>query len=181
MGEYKEVAEAAERHEQYGGSRFTPIAAAVVAVLAALANLVSNHRSVEALIAKNQAIVAFGHASDTYNYYEAKSIKQEVYRAAILSSGRKNLALQKVVDHEEESKKPVLERARGFEKQANDDDARSERLENSHKTLEVAVTFLEVAIVLLSISALAGTIYLPVIAAAAVACGLGFFFSAAFV
>ncbi|MGH7715094.1 MAG: DUF4337 family protein [Vulcanimicrobiaceae bacterium] len=178
MGDYTEVAEAAERHERSGGSRLVPLAAALVAVLTALVNLLSNQRSMEALIAKNQAIVAFGHASDTYNYYQAKSIKQEVYRAALISTESKNAELQKVIDHEQESKQAVLTRARDFEKEANADDARSEKYENSHKTLEIGVTFLEVAIVVLSISSIVGTAYLPMIAGAAVLIGLGFSLSA---
>lgn len=174
MGEYKEVAEAAELHERHGGSRFIPLAAAIVAVLAALATLMSHQRSSQALQAKNNAILAFTHASDSYNYYEAKGIKEETYRAALIVSGKKNPALQSVVDHEHETKAPVLEKARDFERQGGEYDERSERFVHSYETLEIGATFLEVAIVLLSISTIAGTVILPIIAGAATLTGLGF-------
>jgi hypothetical protein len=174
LGEYKEVAEAAERHEQRGGPRFIPLAAAIVAVLAALATLMSHQRSSQALQAKNNAILAFTHASDSYNYYEAKGIKEETYRAALIVSGRKNPTLQAVIDHEHETKAPVLEKARGFERQGGEFDERSERFVHSYETLEIGATFLEVAIVLLSISTIAGTTILPIVAGAATLTGVGF-------
>jgi uncharacterized protein DUF4337 len=177
LGEFKpheEVAETAERSEGRRGARWTPIAAAIVAVLAALANLASNQRSTEALIAKNESIAALTHASDTYNYYQAKSIKEELYKAAIVTGGKKLPALQKVVDHEHSSKQPILGKARDYDKQAAEANERSERFLHSHDTLEIGVTFLEVAIVVLSISALVGTLALPIIAGVATVVGVGF-------
>jgi hypothetical protein len=161
-------------HAPQGGSRWSALAAAVVAVLAALANLMSAHRATQALVAKNDAIVAFSHASDSYNYYEAKSIKQEVYKASILVVNGHNPAAQKIVDHEESTKAAVLAKARTYEHDADEFDTQSERLQHSHETLEIGVMFLEVAIVILSISSIAGTLVLPIIAAASALAGIGF-------
>jgi Na+-transporting NADH:ubiquinone oxidoreductase subunit NqrC len=174
LAEYKEVAEAAERNEQRGGSRWTPIAAAVIAVLAALVTLLVHQRSNQALVAKNNAILAFTHASDSYGYYQAKSIKEDVYSVALLTSSRPNAVLRKVVDHENTTKAAVLNKAQAFEEQAEADDSRSERFVHSYEILEIAATFLECSIVILSISTLVGTIVLPVIATISTLVGLGF-------
>jgi ABC-type nickel/cobalt efflux system permease component RcnA len=171
---HERVAETAERHERLGGPRWMPIAAAVVAVVAALANLASGLRANQALIAKNQAILSFTRASDTYNYYQAKSIKEDVYLAASSITKADPASLRKVADHEHTSKQALLTRAQSFEKQADEEDARSEHLMQSHETMETGVAFLQVAIVILSISSLVGTLVLPLMAAAATAVGLGF-------
>lgn len=177
MGDFKEVAEAAERHETLGGSRWTPIAAAVVAVLAALVTLLVHQRTSQALLLKNNAVLEFTRASDSYGYYQAKSIKEDVYTVGLITSGKANAALRKVADHEHTTKADVLTKARDLEKRADDDDERSERFVHSYETLEVGATFLEVAIVVLSISTLAGTLILPVIAAVSTLVGLGFVIS----
>ncbi|GEM_PF-2621041 len=174
MGAYSEVAEAAERHKEAGTSRWMPIAAAAVAVLAALATMMSNQRANQAIIAKNQAIVSFTRASDTYNYYQAKSIKEEVYRATIMSRGSPLPQAQAIVDHEHASKQTVLSKAMALEKQAGREDDLSERYVHSYETLEIGVAFFEVAVVIFSISSLLQTLLLPAVAAVAALVGLGF-------
>lgn len=173
MGSFNEVAEAAERHKEAGTSRWMPIAAAVAAVLAALSTMMSNQRATQSIISKNQAILSFTRASDTYNYYQAKSIKEEVYRAAML--GRGTLAAAKAIaDHERDTKAAVLSKATALEKQAEDEDALSERYVKSYETLEKGVAFLEVAVVVFSISSLVTTLALPLLAALAALVGVGF-------
>jgi len=161
-------------HHGHEGPRWVPIAAAVVAVIAALITLLVHQRSNQALTAKNNAILAFTHASDSYNYYQAKSIKEDVYTVALLSGGRANAALRKVVDHEHESKADVLSRARAYEEKADEYDAKAEKFVHSYETLEIAATFFEVAIVVLSISTLAGGLALYAIAGVSTLVGIGF-------
>ncbi|HEY1728698.1 MAG TPA: DUF4337 family protein [Candidatus Baltobacteraceae bacterium] len=175
MGEYKDVvADAVEHHDRHGVSRITPIAAAVIAVMAALVTLLVHQRSNQALTAKNNAILAFTHASDAYGYYQAKSIKEDVYTVALTTSAHPTAALRKVVQHEHQSKATVLAQARDYEQQADAYDSKSERFVHSYEILEISATFLEVAIVILSISTIAGTIILPVIASVSTLVGVGF-------
>ncbi len=166
--------EIAGTREHREGSRWVPISAAVVAVFAALVTLLVHQRSNQALTAKNDAILAFTHASDTYNYYQAKSIKEDVYTVALVTSAHPNQALRKVAAHERDSKAAVLEKARIYEEQADQSDAKSEKFIHSYETLEIGATFLEVAIVILSISTLVGTIILPAMAAVSTLVGIGF-------
>lgn len=166
--------EIAGHQENREGSRWVPISAAIVAVMAALVTLLVHQRSNQALTAKNNAILAFTHASDTYNYYQAKSIKQDVYTVALATSAHPNATLSQVIAHERDSKADVLKKAQAYEEQADALDAKSEKFIHSYETLEVAATFLEVAIVILSISTLVGTIILPAMAAVATLVGIGF-------
>jgi hypothetical protein len=166
--------EIAGHPEHREGSRWVPISAAVVAVMAALVTLLVHQRSNQALTAKNDAILAFTHASDTYNYYQAKSIKEDVYAVALATSAHPNEALRNVVDHEHDTKAAVLAQAHTYEEQADALDAKSEKFIHSYETLEVAATFLEVSIVILSISTLVGTIILPAMAAVSTLVGIGF-------
>ncbi|MGA8576647.1 MAG: DUF4337 family protein [Candidatus Cybelea sp.] len=149
-----------------GGNRVVALAAAIVAVLAALGTLFSHHRSIGALSAKNQAILAQSRATDTYNLYEAKQIRYNIYRALLSSDlvrGAHNRARLESIAQEERTTSPaVLERAKALEAAATHDDERSESILSSYETLLFATTLFEVSIVIISIAALSGArIFLP--------------------
>jgi len=142
------------------GSRLVSLAAAIIAVLAALGTLFAHHRSISALSAKNQAILAQARASDTFNAYEAKQIRFNIYGALIASGLVKDAQtksrLQSSAESENAAAPAVLERAKALESQARNDDERSERILKSYELLQFATTAFEISIVLVSISALSG-------------------------
>ncbi len=142
------------------------LAAAIIAVLAALGTLFSHHRSIGALTAKNQAILTQARATDIYNSYEAKQTRYNIYSALLTSnlvrSPQNRARLESVADNERSSSPAVLQKAQGLQEQAGRDDERSEALMKSYETLMFATTLFEISIVLVSISALAGTrLFLP--------------------
>jgi hypothetical protein len=154
------------RVETRRGSRLVSLAAAIIAVLAALGTLFSHHRSISALSAKNQAILTQARASDTYNAYEAKQIRYNIYRALLATdlvrSPEIRAGLQSVADNEHTSSSAVFEKAKALENQADRDDEHSEAILKSYETLQFATTMFEISIVLVSISALAGArLFLP--------------------
>jgi hypothetical protein len=142
------------------GSRLVSLAAAVIAVLAALGTLFAHHRSISALSAKNQAILTQARASDTFNAYEAKQIRFNIYGALLASdlvkNAQKRAQLQSTAQSESAAAPAVLERARALERQATEEDERSERILKSYELLQFATTAFEISIVLVSISALSG-------------------------
>ncbi len=160
-------------------SPLVSLAAAIFAVLAALGTLFAHHRSISALTLKNQAILVQGRATDTYNAYEAKQIRFNIYQALLateLASNPSSRARLEAIAAKERSSSPaVLERAKELEAQAQDADERAEVTLKSYETLQFATTFFEVAIVLVSISALASTRVLLPIGSAISALGLVFF------
>jgi Domain of unknown function (DUF4337) len=149
-----------------GGNRLVSLAAAIIAVLAALGTLFAHHRSIAALSVKNQAILTQARATDTYNAYEAKQIRYNIYRALLSTDLVRNAAsrahLESVAEDERASSPAVLEKAKSLEERAARDDERSETILKSYETLQFATTMFEISIVLVSISALAGArLFLP--------------------
>ena len=175
----KSFEEAHDRHEHgHEGPRWVPIAAAVLAVLAAIAGYFGNLRSTQALIAKNDAIVATTHASDTYSQYQSGRIKFYLAQTALdqgVNPGGDRAKLAGTADKEGAKGPALLKKAKAFEDEAALQNERSARLLDQHETIEVAATLFEVAIVLVSITALVGSRLLPVTAGVAAVLGMGFF------
>ncbi|HET6276557.1 MAG TPA: DUF4337 family protein [Candidatus Cybelea sp.] len=163
-----------------GNRRIVALAAAIVAVFAALGTLFSHHRSIGALSAKNQAILVQSRATDTFNLYEAKQIRSNIYRALLSSDlvrdAKNRTRLGSIAAKEEASSKDVLAKAKDLEAQASLEDERSESILRSYETLLFATTLFEFSIVLISIAALAhARLFLPLAAGLSVI-GLAFFF-----
>jgi len=158
------------------GPRWIPVAAAVLAVLAALSGFVSNLRATAAVIEKNDAIVAVSRAADTWSEYEAERIKYYVYQSQI-DGGNERPKLRQTAAREAKKSPPIAARARAYEHDADEHNRASEHVLAQHETLEVATTLFEVAIVVVSISALVGSRLLHIVAAVAAAIGLAVFFA----
>ena len=185
---HKAIAEASERHEHAVGggdgkhaikphARWVPLAAALLAVTAAIASLLSNKSGTEAMSLKNQAIFLRTEAADSYNFYESKSIKQHLYEALEEAnptmSAIVHAKLATVAKRENTEKVPILEKARLEEEQAKSAVERSERFAHAHDVMEGGVTLFEVAIAIVSIAALTSSTFLIYFAATAAAGGLG--------
>lgn len=147
-------------------NRWVSLAAAIIAVLAALSTLFAHHRSISALSWKNQAILTQARASDTYNTYEAKQIRSNIYRALLTSdlvvNAKRRALLQAAQEQETASADATLARARAFEQDVERNDNRSEAVMKSFETLQLATVMFEISIVLISISTfVAGKLFLP--------------------
>jgi hypothetical protein len=156
------MAEANDRHAHAsGGNKLVSLAAAIIAVLAALGTLFSHHRSITALTAKNEAILTQARASDLFNRYESKRVRYHVYTAFIAAGLPPTQAgkdtLKDLADKEQASSLATFAEAERLEKSSQEYEDHSERVLSSYETLEVGTTFCEIAIVLVSISALAST------------------------
>ena len=167
----KAFEEAHERHEHgREGPSWVP--------LAAVSGYFGNLRSTEALVAKNDAIVATTKASDTWSQYQSERIKYYIAQTAIdggAGPGANVAGLKKNAAEEKAKAPPLMEKARAYEEQAQHDNEHSERLLKQHETIEVGTTLFEVAIVLVSITALVGSRLLPFVSATAAVLGIGFF------
>ncbi len=115
-------------------SRFASLAAAIVAVLAALGTLFTHHRSIQALAAKNTAILTQSRAADLYTSYESKQVRYNFYRVLLDSSVLVNAKVRARVTQ-----------------------ASNQENASSQAVLQRATTAFEISIVLVSISAFAGT------------------------
>ncbi len=161
---HKAFDEATERHEHLSGGQrdlLVPLAAAIIAVLAAIGTLYAHHQSISALSVKNQAILLQSKATDQYNYYQAKRLKFTVYSALAATGNLHDPAVRnnfrQIANHESDASLAVLSAARDLERRADKELERSEVMLKSFETAETATTLFEISIVFVSISALSKT------------------------
>lgn len=169
-----------ERSEQVAeGRKLVPILAAIIAVLAALATLFANHSSISGLAMKNEAILDSSKATDMWNYYQAKRLKIEVNKALISAGAVSNSAglktMHGTITKEDRESAKVQARARALDAKSADEYERSERFMQSYEKYEVAATFFEVSVVLVSVTALMRTKVLLGVAGVATLVGILFF------
>jgi hypothetical protein len=166
LQEATEIQSSADR-----GRRLVALAAAIIAVLAALGTLFTHHQSILGLTAKNHAILLQARASDTYNKYEAKRVRAQIIDGLLDAGMYRDQAarsrMESLAEKERRDSAHDFDSAQGYETESNLFEDRSERLLRSYETLQVATTFFDVAIVLVSISALVRTAILL-----AAGCGL---------
>src|ERR1051325_6557000 len=98
-GEIREQLEESNKRAEEGEFRarwivYLSFSTAVIAVLAAIASLESGAYSNDALLLKNEALLAQTKASDQWAYYQAKSVKGTIYssQAAQLLTSNAELA-----------------------------------------------------------------------------------------
>lgn len=135
--------EAEEKKDQW--AMYVALSTAFIAVLAAIAGLLSNHHANEALIEEVKA-------SDQWNFYQAKSIKSEVAAstAVILQSlppSPNKPSLKDEVARYEKEKEGIKTKAEEAEKD-------SENHLQIHLTLSKAVTIFQIAIAISAIAIL---------------------------
>lgn len=174
LNEVKERGEQVER-----GEKLVPILAAVIAVFAALATLFANHSSISGLATKNEAILLQTKVTDQWNYYQAKQIKAEVNNALVLSGAATSksglTALQNRAAKETKEARGEAEKGHTLEEQRDAEYERADRFMQSYEKYEVAATFFEVSIVLVSITALMRTKALMYVGCVATLVGIVFF------
>jgi hypothetical protein len=144
-----------------GGNRLVSLAAATIAVLAALGTLFAHHRSISALNVKNTAILLQARASDEYNHYEAKRVRAAIIdallEAGVYRTQDARTRLKTFAEGEARESAAAFAKAKGLQADSDAAERRSERILHSYEILEIATTFFEVSIVLVSISALVRT------------------------
>jgi len=152
----KEAVEGAERRAHW--IVYLSFTTALIAVLAAIASLESGTYSNEALLEKNEALLAQTKASDQWAYYQAKSVKGTIYASQAaaaqgsnpeLASKAKQEAARYAAEEEEISKA-----AKELEKEVKEDGVRSNKSMEHHHRFAYAVTMFQISIALAAVAAL---------------------------
>jgi hypothetical protein len=128
------------------------ISIAVLAVLAAVVSSLETFESSSAIIAANQAVLAQDQATDQWNFYEAKSLKKNLYSIAADTTGPHTADYQKKAKTEGDGQDQAQADARRLEDQREHDLKRSEIHEGRHHRLTIGATLLEMAIALSTIA-----------------------------
>lgn len=132
-----------EHAAEHGGEKWisgVALSTAILAVLAALAGLLSGEHANEAMMSQIES-------SDQWAYYQAKGIKAAVLDAKMSLSGSANDADKaKAAKYQEEQPE--------IQKEANAKQADAKTNFHQHETFAKAVTFFQIAIAVAAISAL---------------------------
>ena len=162
-GEIKEHLDEVHEHAHHTEARakwivYLSFTTAMIAVLAAIAALESGAYSNDALLLKNEALLAQTKAADQWAYYQAKSVKGTIYssQAAQLQTSMPEVAekakkeAERYAHEEEEISKTATE----LEKHVNEDSERSTEAMEHHHRFAYAVTMFQISIALAAVGAL---------------------------
>jgi len=131
---------------------------AIVAVFAAIAALESGSYANEALLQKNEAVLAQAKASDQWAYYQAKSVKSTIYatQATAFKSSNPDLAskAQQEAERYATEEAEISKAAKELEKEAHQETELSGRSLEHHHRFAYAVTMFQVSIALAAVAAL---------------------------
>ncbi|HET7731061.1 MAG TPA: DUF4337 domain-containing protein [Usitatibacter sp.] len=129
---------------------------AVLATVGAVVSFFGGDTQNSALLYKNEAVLERAEASDQWNYYQAKSMKQNLAElaASLNTDPRKVELYQAEVKRYAAEKKEIEKQARLHEARSKEFNAKSERALHPHHFLAIAMTLLQIAIALASITVL---------------------------
>ena len=152
--EHFEHAEHAEHAALLGDPFLTrvSITIAILAVIAATVGSLETLETADAIGDKNAAVLLQNKATDTWNFYQAKSIKKNLYSIAAANGGPGAGDFQKQEERYSADEQELFAKGQALERQAEEKLMNSERHENRHHILTVAVTLLHVAIAIATIA-----------------------------
>jgi len=151
--------EASEKAEEQRAPWLTwlSLSTAIIAVLAAVASLESGDHANEAIVLKTDATLTQSSADDAWAFFQAKSIKEDMYRALAPLAPRPEIALEwtKRADDEKAEKAEKKAEAEKLVAEVKAADAESRQHLTLHHQFAKSVTIFQVAIALAAIAALA--------------------------
>jgi hypothetical protein len=132
------------------------IFSAVLATVGAIVSFLGGHTQNNALLYKNEAVLKRAEASDQWNFYQAKSMKQNLAELAstIATDPAKAESYRGEAQRYANEKKDIEKEARALEAKAADFNRQSETALHPHHFLSISMTLLQIAIALASITVL---------------------------
>ena len=152
--EHLEHAEHAE-HAAHSGNRFLTIVSSTIAILAVVAAIIGSLESVENsanMTERTAATLYQAQATDQWAFYQAKSIKKNMYEIASASGGPNAQSFAETAKRNEEEGKEIRAKATELEKQVEEQLQASEKHEQRLHQLTFAATLLHVAIAIATLS-----------------------------
>jgi hypothetical protein len=140
------------RHEKDAFVSRVSILVAVLAVVTAATSSLENTETAGAITDSSRAVLAQDKATDQWNFYEAKSLKKNLFDVAASTGGPKADDYAKKSAHEAEGQDAAQEQAKAFEKKRDEAIESSERHEHRHHRLAIAATLLEIGIAISTVA-----------------------------
>jgi Domain of unknown function (DUF4337) len=128
---------------------------AIFATVGALMGYMGGATQNDALVFKNDAAIRRAEASDQWNFYQAKSSKQNLAElGAMLTSGDQQARYLKEVDRYKGEKEAIMPEAKKLEEQSRAAEEKSEASMHVHHRWAQAITLIQIAIALAAITIL---------------------------
>lgn len=147
-----------EHVAQHGGDNFTSRLAVLTALLStvgAIFGYMGGHSQNAALLYKNEAAIQKTSASNQWNYYQAKSNKQNLAELSVtLTTGDAQEKFKQAVERYKKEKEEIKAEADKLEAAAKEADKKSEAEMHVHERWALATTLLQIAIALAAITLL---------------------------
>ncbi len=147
-----------EHVAQHGGDSFTSRVAVLTAVLStvgAIFGYLGGHSQNAALLYKNEAAIQKTSASNQWNYYQAKSNKQNLAELSItLTTGEARDRYAQDVARYKKEKEEIKVEAEKLEAVAKDADHKSDLEMHVHERWALATTLIQIAIAMAAITLL---------------------------
>ena len=147
-----------EHVAQHGGDNFTSRIAVLTAVLStvgAIFGYMGGHSQNAALLYKNDAAIQKTAASNQWNYYQAKSNKQNLAELSVtLTTGEAQEKFQAAIERYKKEKEEIKVEADKLEAEAKASDERSNQEMHVHERWALATTLIQIAIALSAITLL---------------------------
>ena len=148
----------AVEHEGQHGDAFAgriAVMTAIFATIGALFGYMGGATQNDALLWKNEATIRKADASDQWNFYQAKSSKQNLAElGSTLTTGEQNAKYLAEVDRYKKEKEDIKRDAEKFDKASKDAEAKSEASMHVHHRWAQATTLIQIAIALAAITIL---------------------------
>jgi hypothetical protein len=125
---------------------------AILAVAAATAGSLETLETASALGDKNEAVLLQNKATDNWAFYQAKSIKKNLYSIAAASPGPAADSYKVQAERYGADEQDLFTKGKVLEHQTEEKLKDSERHEHRHHILTIAVTLLHVAIAIATIA-----------------------------
>src|ERR1700694_1507852 len=148
-----EVEHRAQHGDPFAGR--IAVMTAIFATIGALFGYMAGSTQNEALLFKNEAAIRKAEASDQWNFYQAKSSKQNLAElGATLTSGEQQARYQKEVERYKKEKEEIMPEAKKFEEQSKAAEQKSEASTHVHHRWAQAMTLIQISIALAAITIL---------------------------
>jgi len=146
-------------HAAHSGGKLMSWVAITIAVLAVLSAVVGSLETIasgQAIGLKNEAVLAQSKASDSWAFYQAKSLKKHIYGIAADRGGPKADKYRKTQAENAADETKIQDEAKALEKERDDLLKQANLAEGRHHRLTVGATLLHMGIAIATIAIIVG-------------------------
>lgn len=143
-------------HAAHNGSTGMAVATALLATVGALFSYMGGYTQANAALFKNNAAIKKTEASNQWNYYQAKSSKQNLAELSldVVSQPERRQRYAESIERYKAEKGEIKAKAEALEKESSDWDEKSEQQMHQHHRWAQATTAIQVSIALAAIALL---------------------------